>query len=84
VNVPADDLSEILVTEYPEGAAIGWPAAGQKPVSTILSPGSMYVLDGEARQAWQHSIPATKALRYSITFHTLRGDRDRVRRQRRT
>jgi DNA oxidative demethylase len=33
---------------------------------------SAYVLDGEARQKWQHSIPPTRALRYSITFRTLR------------
>jgi DNA oxidative demethylase len=33
---------------------------------------SVYVLEGEARSDWQHSIPAVKALRYSITFRTLR------------
>jgi len=33
---------------------------------------SAYVLAGSARWAWQHSIPATKALRYSITFRSLR------------
>ncbi len=37
-----------------------------------LEPRSAYVLAGPARSAWQHSIPATKALRYSITFRTLR------------
>ena len=37
-----------------------------------LEPGSAYVLAGKARTAWQHSIPPTKALRYSITFRTLR------------
>jgi alkylated DNA repair dioxygenase AlkB len=30
------------------------------------------VLAGAARTAWQHSIPPTKELRYSITFRTLR------------
>jgi alkylated DNA repair protein (DNA oxidative demethylase) len=35
-------------------------------------PRSAYVLSGAARWAWQHSIPATPALRYSITFRTLR------------
>ena len=35
-----------------------------------LEPRSAYVLRGEARWAWQHSIPPTKALRYSITFRT--------------
>jgi alkylated DNA repair dioxygenase AlkB len=33
---------------------------------------SAYVLAGAARFAWQHSIPPTKALRYSITFRTLK------------
>ncbi len=37
-----------------------------------LAPRSAYVLDGPARSAWQHSIPATKSLRYSITFRTVR------------
>jgi DNA oxidative demethylase len=37
-----------------------------------LEPRSAYVLAGPARFAWQHSIPPTKALRYSITFRTLK------------
>ena len=37
-----------------------------------LEPRSGYVLAGKARTAWQHSIPPTKELRYSITFRTLR------------
>jgi DNA oxidative demethylase len=37
-----------------------------------LEPRSGYVLAGDARWSWQHSIPATKELRYSITFRTLR------------
>jgi alkylated DNA repair dioxygenase AlkB len=36
-----------------------------------LQPRSAYVLAGEARSAWQHSIPAVKQTRYSITFRTL-------------
>ena len=38
----------------------------------ILAPRSGYVLAGAARYAWQHSIPPIKALRYSITFRTLK------------
>jgi hypothetical protein len=30
------------------------------------------VLDGEARTSWEHSLPAAKDDRYSITFRTLR------------
>jgi DNA oxidative demethylase len=33
---------------------------------------SGYVLTGEARRSWEHSIPPTKERRYSITFRTLR------------
>ncbi|MEA2365220.1 MAG: hypothetical protein QOE69_518 [Thermoleophilaceae bacterium] len=38
----------------------------------MLEPRSGYVLSGEARRSWEHSIPPTKELRYSITFRTLR------------
>ena len=37
-----------------------------------LAPRSGYVLAGEARTKWQHHIPPTKSLRYSITFRNLR------------
>jgi DNA oxidative demethylase len=37
-----------------------------------LPPRSIYVLTGEARANWQHMIPPTRELRYSITFRTLR------------
>jgi DNA oxidative demethylase len=40
-----------------------------------LAPRSGYVLAGEARTAWQHHVPPAKALRYSITFRTLRRPR---------
>jgi DNA oxidative demethylase len=38
----------------------------------LLERRSGYVLAGKARTSWQHSIPPTKELRYSITFRTLR------------
>jgi alkylated DNA repair dioxygenase AlkB len=99
IGVPDDELSEALVTEYREGATIGWhrdaPIFGivagisllsacvfklrraddspkQKPISIEIAPRSAYVLDGEARRDWQHSISALKSLRYSITFRTVR------------
>ena len=40
-----------------------------------LAPRSIYLLAGEVRWAWQHSIPATDELRYSITFRTVRAQR---------
>ncbi len=46
---------------------------GERETAAIdLAPRSAYVLGGKARWSWQHSIPATKALRYSVTFRTLR------------
>jgi alkylated DNA repair dioxygenase AlkB len=35
-------------------------------------PRSLYLMDGEARQLWQHSIPPVEQRRYSITFRTMR------------
>jgi len=43
-----------------------------KPVSITLKPRSVYLLRGPVRWKFQHSIPAVKGLRYSITFRTLR------------
>ena len=46
---------------------------GTRRVAAIdLAPRSAYLLTGKARWSWQHSIPATPALRHSITFRTLR------------
>ena len=95
------ELDEVLVTEYPPGAGIGWhrdapqfgtvigvsllsdcrmrfqrgKGAARETWAAQLAPRSMYVLRDEVRQHWQHSIPPTRALRYSITFRTLRGVR---------
>jgi alkylated DNA repair dioxygenase AlkB len=96
-GVAPEALVEVLVTEYPPGAGIGWhrdapqfgPVVGVSLLSAcrmrfqrgagatretralVLEPRSAYVLDGAARWQWQHSIPPTKALRYSVTFRTL-------------
>ena len=35
-------------------------------------PRSIYLMDGEARQDWEHSIPPVEQRRYSITFRTMR------------
>lgn len=45
---------------------------GWRRASLALSPGSAYLLDGPARDAWQHSITPGHQLRYSVTFRTLR------------
>jgi alkylated DNA repair dioxygenase AlkB len=97
-----EDLAQILVSRYPEGAGIGWhrdapmfgsriagvsllgasrmrfqrKVAGEREVAAVdLAPRSAYVLSGKARWSWQHSIPATRELRYSITFRTLKRER---------
>jgi alkylated DNA repair dioxygenase AlkB len=44
-----------------------------------LEPRSAYIMRGEARWGWQHSIPPTKSLRYSITFRTQSERRKRAR-----
>jgi alkylated DNA repair dioxygenase AlkB len=47
-------------------------AAVKRPILSLeLAPRSAYQLCGEVRWRWQHSVPATKGLRYSITFRTL-------------
>ena len=43
-------------------------------LSLELEPRSAYLLRDEARWKWQHSIPATKNLRNSITFRTRAGE----------
>lgn len=43
----------------------------RRTYSLELAPRSLYVLAGAARWSWQHSIPATLAMRYSVTFRTL-------------
>jgi len=35
-------------------------------------PRSLYMMDGESRQTWEHSIPPVEQRRYSITFRTMR------------
>ena len=104
-DVAPGALEEILITEYPPGAGIGWhrdaPAfgvvvgvsllapcrkrvrqragPGWRSLAVPLAPRSAYVLAGPARTSWQHGIPAIPALRYSITFRTLRTARAGVR-----
>jgi alkylated DNA repair dioxygenase AlkB len=35
------------------------------------APRSLYMMSGESRHIWEHSIPAVEAPRYSITFRTM-------------
>lgn len=47
-------------------------SAGFDTEELLLEPRSMYVLAGAARSKWQHSIPAVKGLRWSISMRTVR------------
>ena len=62
------------------GVSLGAPARmrfqrrvdGSREVAALeLAPRSAYLLAGDARWSWQHSVPATKDLRCSVTFRTL-------------
>lgn len=44
-------------------------------LAITAEPRSIYVLDGEARREWEHSVPPVERRRCSITFRTLRGPR---------
>ena len=50
-------------------------AAGKRRTATheiLLEQRSVYLMTGESRNAFEHQIPPVTALRYSITFRTLR------------
>jgi alkylated DNA repair dioxygenase AlkB len=44
----------------------------QDVIDLDLAPRSAYIMRGPARWAWQHSVAATKGVRYSITLRTAR------------
>lgn len=46
-------------------------------IAITLEPRSAYSITGTARWGWQHSIPPTPELRYSITLRTARENRRR-------
>jgi alkylated DNA repair dioxygenase AlkB len=105
-EVDAEAFAEALITEYPEGAPIGWhrdapmfgdvagislgascrmkfrPYVSPKDVAGVavrratheieLAPRSAYLIRGDARRQFEHSIPPVVQRRYSITFRTLR------------
>jgi alkylated DNA repair dioxygenase AlkB len=97
-NLEPEAFQQVLVTEYAEGAGIGWhrdkAVFGQVVGISLLAPctlrfrrkaegsweranlraepRSAYHLSGPARVEWEHSISRVDALRYSITFRTMR------------
>ncbi len=65
VGVSLGSACRMRLRRYP-------PKIRARSVAVDLAPRSIYRLDGEARWDWQHRIPPTPGLRYSITFRTLR------------
>jgi alkylated DNA repair dioxygenase AlkB len=45
---------------------------GDKIISFPVTRGSLYIMEGESRYHWQHSIAPVKKIRYSITLRTLK------------
>jgi alkylated DNA repair dioxygenase AlkB len=46
-------------------------AGGWERLTLETAPRSIYLMDGPARQQWEHSIPPVEAPRMSITFRTM-------------
>lgn len=65
-------LNEAVLRFRPYPHVVGSKAPGLK---IPVSPRSIYLLRGAARWEWQHSVVATKELRYSITLRTPSGRR---------
>jgi DNA oxidative demethylase len=68
------------VFEQVVGVSLGTPAklrfrkrtaTGFQRASLEVAPRSAYLLSGEARDEWEHSIAPGESLRFSITFRTL-------------
>jgi len=78
------------VFEHVIGVSLGAPnemqfvAEGADPAGTIavpLEPRAAYVLAGDARHVYQHSLPPQQGTRYSITFRTLTEQGEKLRAQ---
>jgi alkylated DNA repair dioxygenase AlkB len=68
VGISLGGTARIRFRPYP------WKPERRKEVFALeLEPRSAYILRDTARWGWQHSIPPTKELRYSVTFRTARG-----------
>jgi alkylated DNA repair dioxygenase AlkB len=58
------------VSPQRQRATSGYPRRATHEIT--LEPRSAYLMTAEARSAYEHHIPAVSAMRYSITFRTLR------------
>ena len=78
-GAPSDELYILLSGELAVVTSENVKLASIKPVTTVgemgvitAQPRSAYLMREPARSHWQHSIPAVEALRYSVTFRTVR------------
>lgn len=76
-HIDAPAFGEPVVGVSIHGAArMKFERPHHEPVVIALEPRSLYVMSGEARWQWTHTVPAVKVLRYAITFRTLRNRAD--------
>lgn len=67
VGISLASATRLRMRPYP------WKPERKREILAItLEPRSAYILRGAARWGWQHQVPPTKALRYSITFRSAR------------
>lgn len=67
VGISLAGVGRLRLRPYP------WsPERKRDIVNVELEPRSAYILRGKARWQWQHQVPPTKMLRYSITFRSAR------------
>lgn len=70
VGVSLAGVARLRMRPYP------WSPERKREIIAIeLEPRSAYILRAAARWGWQHQVPPTKALRYSITFRSARHPR---------
>lgn len=65
-KVAALSFAAPCVLRFRRRVADGWERQ-----SLSVPPRSFYLLDGAARQVWEHSIAPLDQLRYSVTFRTM-------------
>ncbi len=58
------------ILRFRRGGKGHWLRAKQQ-----VMPRSAYILSGDAREVWEHSIPPMDALRYSVTFRDFRAEK---------
>jgi hypothetical protein len=71
-------MPEFLRPLIERAAAWAGPPTGGRRTAThdiVLAPRSAYLMTGESRGGYVHSIPPVPELRYSLTFRTLRPGR---------